>query len=88
MEAPPSGDDLQTYNDEMYEEIDLDLYEDMHDVSTRTEAEFDKYVDISFRGQAGIHQEFPDHFHQYTLHPGHLQNTKRLLLLVGTAFKW
>ena len=53
LEAPPSADYLQAYNDEMYEEIDLDLYEDMHGVSTRTEAEFDEYVDMSFRGQAG-----------------------------------
>ena len=53
LEAPPSVDDLQTYNDDMYEEINLDLYEDMHGVSTKAEAEFDEYVDMSFRGQAG-----------------------------------
>ena len=38
LEAPPSGDDLQTYNDEMY----------MHGVSTKAGAESDEYVDISF----------------------------------------
>ena len=51
MEAPPSVDDLQTYNDVMYEEINLDLYEDMHGVSTKAEAEFDEYIDIIFRRQ-------------------------------------
>ena len=48
LEAPPSVDDLQTYNDDMYEKINLDLYEDMHGVSTKAEAEFDEYVDMSF----------------------------------------
>ena len=88
MEAPPSVDDLQTYNDDMYEEINLDLYEDMHGVSTKAEAEFDEYVDIIFRRQAKIYQELPDYFHQYMLHHSHLKNTKYLSLLVGIASKW
>ena len=36
-----------------YEEIDLYLYEDMHGVSTKAEAEFDEYADMSFQGHVG-----------------------------------
>ena len=48
LKAPPSANDLQTYNDKMYEEIDLDLDEDMHSVSTQAEAEFDEYAGMCF----------------------------------------
>ena len=51
--------DLDVYNDEnTYEEIDLDIYEHMRSVtvSPTTEADFEEYVDMSFRGQAGNSQ--------------------------------
>ena len=72
-----------SYNDDMYEEINLDLFEDMHSVSTKAEAKFDEYVDMSFQDKLETHQELPDHFHQYMLHPSHLKNMKHLLLLDG-----
>ena len=41
---------LVSYNDDKYEEINLDCFEDMHSVSTKAEAKFDEYVDMSFQG--------------------------------------
>ena len=53
FEVPPDAGDLPTYNDDTYAEIDLNIYEDMHSVSTRTNTDFDEYVDMSFRGRGG-----------------------------------
>ena len=81
MEVPLSVDDLQTYNDNMYEEINLELYEDMHSVSTKVEAEFDEYVDMSFRGQVGNSPRTSRPFSSIYATPQPLKNTKYLLLL-------
>ena len=58
LEVPANGVDLDMYNDEMYEEINLDIYEHMHSVtvSPTREADFDEYVDMSFRGRSGNSQ--------------------------------
>ena len=85
MEAPPSVDDLQTYNDDMYEEINLHLYEDMHGVSTKAEAEFDEYVVMIFRRQAKSLPRASRPFSSIYATPQPLKNTKYLSLLVGIA---
>ena len=70
-----------SYNDDMYEEINLHLFEDMHGVSTKAEAEFDEYVDMSFRGQAGNSPRTSRPFSSIYATPQALKNMKHLLLL-------
>lgn len=47
---------FEIYNDGTYEEIDLDIYEDMHSVSIKMETDFDEYVDMNFRRRDGNSQ--------------------------------
>jgi len=39
-----------TYSDE--NQIDLDIYEDMHSISNKIETDFEEYVDMNFRGNS------------------------------------